>query len=156
MKKLVMLIWKSSSIEAINSKCNNLIGKILVTLHPHALVLCRPTSKKESERNEVLDKLGGMSITKKQDTSKSPRASSSKPKVPAPFTEEVPAPPGEEAPTALLESEAGLYLYDQATQLFMTQEKNVQVKVLEAGRYLCEFDYEVHSYTMDKSCSNER
>lgn len=78
-----------------------------------------------------------MSISKKQDTSKSARVSSSKPKVPAPFTEEVPAPPGEEAPTVLLESEAGLYLYDQATQLFMTQEKNVQVRVLEAGRYLC-------------------
>lgn len=69
---------------------------------------------------------------------KGSRPSSSKPKVPAAFTESVPAPPGEETPTVLLETVADLYLYDQATGLFMTQEKETEAKVLEAGRFLCE------------------
>ena len=62
-----------------------------------------------------------------------------KPKVPAPASEAVPAPPGQEQPDVVLEAKADLYLYDQASGLFMTQEKEVDVKVLEAGRFLCEF-----------------
>lgn len=73
----------------------------------------------------------------KDSTFNSPRASSSKPKVPAAFIEEVPAPPGETEPAVLLETVADLYLYDQATGLFMTQEKKTVAKVLEAGRFLC-------------------
>jgi hypothetical protein len=79
------------------------------------------------------------SPSKKSSPAKSPRASSSKPKVPAAFTEEVPAPPGEQAPTVLLQTVADLYLYDQSTGLFMTQEKKTEAKVLEAGRFLCEY-----------------
>lgn len=79
-------------------------------------------------------------MEKKATTAKSPRASSSKPKVPAAFTEAVPAPPGEDAPKVLLEAVADLYLYDQGTGLFMTQEKGTEAKVLEAGRFLCEFE----------------
>ena len=64
--------------------------------------------------------------------------SPAKPKVPAAPTEKVPAPPGSDDPVVVLEAKADLYLYDQASGLFMTQEKGAEIKVLEAGRFLCE------------------
>lgn len=77
---------------------------------------------------------------------KSDVASPRKPKIPASATEAVPAPPGQEEPDVVLEAKADLYLYDQASGLFMTQEKDIDVKVLEAGRFLCKFKCKkVHS-----------
>lgn len=62
-----------------------------------------------------------------------------KPKKPAAPVEAVPAPPGQEEPTVVLTAQADLYLYDQTSGLFMTQEKAVDAKVLEAGRFLCKW-----------------
>lgn len=72
---------------------------------------------------------------------KSPKSSSksSKPLVPAAPTEAAPTLPGEGQPTVTLTATADLYLYDQGSGLFMTQEKNVTAQVFEAGRFLCEF-----------------
>jgi hypothetical protein len=98
---------------------------------------CRPAAKSKGKELAVVDKQEDSAANKENSPAKSPRASSSKPKVPAAFTEEVPAPPGETEPAVLLEAVADLYLYDQATGLFMTQEKKTEAKVLEAGRFLC-------------------
>lgn len=70
-------------------------------------------------------------------TRKSDTAVKSKPRVPKAAAEPVPAPPGQDQPTVSLQAKADLYLYDQGSQLFMTQEKGVEAKVLEAGRFLC-------------------
>lgn len=43
---------------------------------------------------------------------------------------------GTDEPTIVLTATADLYLYDQASGLFMRQEKNVTAKVAEAGRFL--------------------
>ncbi|KAI3628324.1 VID27 [Malassezia furfur] len=43
---------------------------------------------------------------------------------------------GTSEPRIVLTATADLYLYDQASGLFMRQEKNVQAKVAEAGRFL--------------------
>jgi hypothetical protein len=96
------------------------------------------TSKGKDKEEEITEKLGDLSVEHKPTPAKSPRPSSTKPRVPAAFTESVPAPPGEDTPLARLEAVADLYLYDQSTGLFMTQEKGIEAKVLEAGRYLCE------------------
>jgi hypothetical protein len=95
-----------------------------------------PKATGKAKEEDLEEQLNDLSIEKKKSPAKSP-PSPSKPKVPAAFTESIPAPPGEEAPTVLLESVADLYLYDQGTGLFMTQEKGTEAKVLEAGRFLC-------------------
>lgn len=106
---------------------------------PWTYAVSRSTAKGKKQNDDLVDKLGALSVAKKAETPKKNRvSSSSKPKVPAAFTEQVPAPPGEDAPTILLETLADLYLYDQTTGLFMAQEKKVEAKVLEAGRFLCE------------------
>ena len=46
---------------------------------------------------------------------------------------------GSAEPTIVLTARADLYLYDQASGLFMRQEKNVTAKVAEAGRFLCTY-----------------
>ncbi len=50
-----------------------------------------------------------------------------------------PALPGEEAgeEQVALTAEADLYLYDETSGLFMSQQKKAKVKVLEAGRFMC-------------------
>lgn len=102
----------------------------------------RSTANTAPESKEATEK--GSKVKGKASDAASPK----KPKVPAPATEAVPAPPGQEEPDVVLEAKADLYLYDQASGLFMTQEKGVDVKVLEAGRFLCEFtsaDFEMNS-----------
>lgn len=102
-------------------------------LHNRSTANTAPESKGATEK--------GSKVKGKASDAASPK----KPKVPAPATEAVPAPPGQEEPDVVLEAKADLYLYDQASGLFMTQEKGVDVKVLEAGRFLCEFTVELNS-----------
>lgn len=58
----------------------------------------------------------------------------SRPQVPAP--ESLQTVTGTSEPTIVLTATADLYLYDQASGLFMRQEKHVTAKVAEAGRFL--------------------
>lgn len=44
---------------------------------------------------------------------------------------------GTSEPQIVLATRADLYLYDQASGLFMRQEKDVVVRIAEAGRFLC-------------------
>lgn len=55
---------------------------------------------------------------------------------PAAPTESLQSITGTSEPRIVLTATADLYLYDQASGLFMRQEKNVQAKVAEAGRFL--------------------
>ncbi|WFC99797.1 tRNA (guanine(9)-N(1))-methyltransferase [Malassezia yamatoensis] len=55
---------------------------------------------------------------------------------PAPPTESLQSITGSDQPQMVLQATADLYLYDQASGLFMRQEKGVEVKVAEAGRFL--------------------
>lgn len=57
-------------------------------------------------------------------------------KRPAPPTESLQSITGSSTPHIVLEAVADLYLYDQASGLFLRQEKHVQAKVAEAGRFL--------------------
>lgn len=58
----------------------------------------------------------------------------SRPQVPA--AESLQTVTGSDEPTIVLTASADLYLYDQASGLFMRQERNVTAKVAEAGRFL--------------------
>ncbi|KDN51969.1 VID27-domain-containing protein [Tilletiaria anomala UBC 951] len=62
----------------------------------------------------------------------------SKPQVPAEPSKDAMPPsfPGESAETVSLSAVADLYLYDEATGLFMNQQKNAQAKVIHAGQFL--------------------
>lgn len=94
---------------------------------------------------ELTSQLEDLSVTK---SSTSPKSKSKKkataenfnpePKA-APKAVEVPNLPGQERPEIKFGTVADLYLYDQGTGLFMNQEKSVEVQVVEAGRFLCEF-----------------
>ncbi|PWN86561.1 VID27-domain-containing protein [Acaromyces ingoldii] len=88
------------------------------------------------QSRDVADELEQLSVKEEKKTPGKKKAPKEKPAVPAAFTDEVPAPPGEEKALAVLEATADLYLYDQSTGLFMTQDKAVDVRVLEAGRFL--------------------
>lgn len=74
--------------------------------------------------------------SKSRKPSASSKAQTSKPVKPL-----VPAAPEENfpiqgAPEILLKTEADLYLYDQSSGLFMSQEKGVTAEIAEAGRFL--------------------
>ena len=54
----------------------------------------------------------------------------------APPAESLQSVTGTQEPTVVLTATADLYLYDQASGLFMRQEKHVTAKVAEVGRFL--------------------
>jgi hypothetical protein len=65
----------------------------------------------------------------------------SKPSIPAAPTGDALPPmlPGETEEKAAVTAVADLYLYDETTGLFMSQQKRAEAKVVEAGRFMCEF-----------------
>lgn len=93
------------------------------------------------------DKGKGKSAGKKSDTPAAP----AKPLVPAAPTESFPV---EGEPDILLETTADLYLYDQSSGLFMSQEKGIKAQVAEAGQFL--YWLSISSTTSDRRWLSQR